>query len=795
MLVSTQDALTPAGEAITEGTARALLRYVDRAALDQLLAAFIGAVGLPAAVLGPNGGFVAGQVTRCPACAPDANGDVGQGPFQGSGISGWVRCQHGQASVVFPVSARTGERLASIAVGPVALSETDVDLLRRGLTARGGSDRAIRACLRAVTRSSADRVEAAARLLAQTLDTVVREAAIASENADLVATQLRANRELTVLYSVARALGSGIELQAVLQRLVDVVGEMLGSEVALVGLIEEDELVTTASRGLLTFEARNGRLKVGEGLAGRVAATGAPLTCRDMQEDPREYLTAINSREQLHAFAGVPLMLNGSTVGVLAVYRRVPHTYPESELQLLAHIADQAAVAMERTRLYEQERHTIGELRALHTQIETQHRTLERATTVHDQLTALVLQDAGLDAIVDALARSLEAPVVVQDRFLHLLAYGPREEEEPDGFTAWAPNTALADGEVRRLFDAARESRRPVAIPAAPEVGLDDPRIVAPVVVGGDLLGFLSVIERERTLAEPDLLAMGHATTVIALEMMKQRTRAEVERRLRGELLEELVAGEFHDAEAIQRRAAYLGYDLTKPHALLLLTADEPAASPLTAPRQSRVSPAAVISDLIEERGNGSMVLPRGEGTFVSIPLGEGTPAEAREIAESLRGIAASRVGAHVTGGMGRICQSPEDFAVAASEAKRAIALASALGAADRVVAFEDLGVYRLLGDLPRPSDALRFSDDLLGPLAAYDADHGANLLPTLEAYLAANGVLQRAAAAMSVHVNTLTYRLQKIRDLTGVDFNDSDARLGLHLAVKIRQAVQLTVG
>ena len=169
--------------------------------------------------------------------------------------------------------------------------------------------------------------------------------------------------------------------------------------------------------------------------------------------------------------------------------------------------------------------------------------------------------------------------------------------------------------------------------------------------------------------------------------------------------------------------------------------------------------------------------------------------AEARGFAETLR-IDASRLGAaRVTAGIGRICQRPEDFSVSATEAWRAVALSAALGAVDRITAFEDLGVYRILIDLPRPSDALHFADDLLGPLESYDTEHNANLVTTLEAYLAANGVLQRAAAAMSVHVNTLTYRLQRIRELTGVDMNDSDARLGLHLAVKIRQAVRLSIG
>lgn len=786
-------------EQIAGQPARTLLRYLDRSALDELCAAFEDAVGLPAAVLGPDGVLIAGSVARCPACSlretpiPAAH----RAGRAATSISGWVRCGHGVSSIVAPISSRTGERLASVMVGPLVRSRADRDQLREALIARQKPGSRLDALLATVERDAANRAEPAARLLAQTFDTILREAAIASENAALVVTQRQANRELTVLYSVMRALGSGLELNAILQQLVDVVAESVDSDVAMVGLIEGGELVTVASHGFLTLEAEQGRLRIGEGLAGRVAATGRPMTCRDMQEDPREYHTAINSREQLHAFAGVPLRLQGETAGVLALYRRTPYESPESELRLLAHIADQAAVAMERAHLHEQKRLASGELRLLHGQVASQHQALERATAVHDRLTHLVLQDAGLDAIAGSLARLLEATVAIEDQFHQLLACGVYDPPpgEP-GETIWTPPEALHDPSVVRLFASARTSRRPVSFPALPHLGMMHPRRVAPVIVGGDLLGYLSVSEREAPLDETDMLALGHATTVVALEMMKQRTRAEVERRLRGELLEELIAGEVQDPAGLRRRAAYLGYNLAAPHALLVVVPVDPVDTAVhPVPRSVRTSLAEVVQDLAATLGDGAMLTSRVDGIVLALPMCEGTAKAARGIAESLKREAARRGAASITVGIGRVCASPHDFSAACAEARRAIDLANSLGMANRVVSFEDLGVYRLLLDLPRPTEAVRLAEDLLAPLDEYDRRHGTHLIATLEAFLAANGVLQRAAANMAVHVNTLTYRLQRIRDLTGIDLDDSDARLEAHLAVKIRHVITHAVG
>ncbi|MFN8591871.1 MAG: GAF domain-containing protein [Thermomicrobiales bacterium] len=772
-------------------SARALLRYVDRAALDELTAAFVDAVDLPTALVSASGDPITALPRGCPMCNQAPVQESWPRTIPPAGSSGWVRCRHGLSCLRVPISARAGGVIAWITIGPLAVSDADYLLLQREMSKLGPSETVTRSQLKAVRRSTSQRVESSARLFARTLETIVREAAIASDNADLVATQRQANRELSVLYAVARALGAGTELRSILQKLVEVVVDQMGSDVALVGLVEDGDLVTVASYGLLTFEAKHGRLKVGEGLAGRVAAAGTPLTCDDMQEDPRQYLTAINSREQLHAFAGVPLTLQGSTVGVLAVYRRVPYTFLDSERQLLSHIADQAAVAMERARLYDQERTAIGELRTLHAQVERQHRALERATAVHDQLTQMVLENAGLEAIVDALARLLESTVLVEDQFQHVLAQGAQDQEKRARSSPPSRDSARKHVDWERAITTASDSRRPVAFPMAPDRDDSHPGVVAPVIVGGDLLGYLSVLENNRALEEQDLLAIGHASTVIALEMMKQRTRAEVERRLRGELLEVLLSDGVRDGDAVQRRAAYLGYNLASPHTLMFVAAEHPASESQQAGRGSRHSLADILEDLVNLQGRGgALTLARADGAILAVPLQNGTLAEAHAIAQTLQRDARLRKGIPLQLAIGRICRSPADFAISSAEAKRALDFARSFDRAEQILSFEELGVCRLLLDLPRASDAVRFANELLSPLEQYDAEHRTELLPTLDAYLAANGVQQRAAAALGIHVNTLGYRLQRIREVARIDLENSESRLELHLALKIHQTM-----
>ena len=100
---------------------------------------------------------------------------------------------------------------------------------------------------------------------------------------------------------------------------------------------------------------------------------------------------------------------------------------------------------------------------------------------------------------------------------------------------------------------------------------------------------------------------------------------------------------------------------------------------------------------------------------------------------------------------------------------------------------FEQLGTYRLLLSMTEP-DALRaFTDALLAPLDAYDADHGGELLASLQAFLQHNARWETAASQLYVHRHTLRYRMRKVEELTGRDLTNSFDRMEFWLALRAR--------
>ncbi len=106
----------------------------------------------------------------------------------------------------------------------------------------------------------------------------------------------------------------------------------------------------------------------------------------------------------------------------------------------------------------------------------------------------------------------------------------------------------------------------------------------------------------------------------------------------------------------------------------------------------------------------------------------------------------------------------------------------------EQVVTIEQLGSLWLLNLLPRDETVTSFVGRFLSPLKLYDQEHGSSLMRTLEAYLDSNSSTKVTAQILFTHYNTVTYRIEKIQSLLGVDIEDSNTRLQLQIALKLDQ-------
>ncbi|WP_301859704.1 PucR family transcriptional regulator ligand-binding domain-containing protein [uncultured Megasphaera sp.] len=134
--------------------------------------------------------------------------------------------------------------------------------------------------------------------------------------------------------------------------------------------------------------------------------------------------------------------------------------------------------------------------------------------------------------------------------------------------------------------------------------------------------------------------------------------------------------------------------------------------------------------------------------------------------------------------GYGMTVPSLQELPVSYRQAVCAAFWAAATG--KKQCRFADLGVYALLFSQSHPMAMETLYQQTLGPVLAYDEQYGRELFPTLEAYLRHSGSIQAVAAELCVHRNTVSYRVQKIKELLHCDLSDEQTRFTYLLACHI---------
>jgi putative methionine-R-sulfoxide reductase with GAF domain len=159
------------------------------------------------------------------------------------------------------------------------------------------------------------------------------------------------------LLAVTDAALSQLDIDDLLTELTARTRDLIGTDTATILLLEPPgrELVATAATGLEEEVRQGARVPLGEGFAGRIAATGEPLVIDRV--DRTTVVNPILVDEHLAVMAGVPLSFAGRIVGVLHVGSRTRRVFTDSDIDLLRMVADRAAMAAE-ARLSRVERQT-----------------------------------------------------------------------------------------------------------------------------------------------------------------------------------------------------------------------------------------------------------------------------------------------------------------------------------------------------------------------------------------------------------------------------------------------------
>lgn len=481
--------------------------------------------------------------------------------------------------------------------------------------------------------------------------------------------------------------------------------------------------------------------------------TGEVVMLEDIELVPEFSWGGVAHEQGYRALISVPLRRGGAVIGALNGYRTRPHRFDAAEVSLVSTLATQVAIALGTAQLRAQEQATIRELR--------------RAEEVHGLLMATALRGEGAAGVADALAELLGRAVLIEDVYGELLAQAGGQAGTPE----------LPAGIDDRL--------------RAGAVLTTNEHTVAGVVLDGAVVARIQVAHRLReapdALSALDIRAVEHAAVVTALELLRARTAAEVEQRLRGSLVADLLSADTTDTAAMSAfldRARRLGWDLSGDQTLITIRWPEPAR-PQGRPTAERV---LAVTDRFaaEVTPRPLAAVFRGDLVLICSTDGHGAAADlARRLVEALAGsVAVSVAGVSPTGA---VTDLPDAFRT----------LCGAMNLAGdatptTLIDMAEVTIDQLLLQLDDPQRLREFARAVLGRALDYDRTRQTELIRTARVHLEHSLDRRATANALHLHPNTVAQRIKRLEELTGLVLSRPRDLLQLTSALTVAQIAAL---
>ncbi len=373
--------------------------------------------------------------------------------------------------------------------------------------------------------------------------------------------------------------------------------------------------------------------------------------------------------------------------------------------------------------------------------LSAQGHRLERFLEIHQRFTPVVLSGGGTAEIASTLHSVLRCPIVVLDSGGNPIASVP----------GGADPASVQASDVRQ-----------------------------PILAGEHRYGEIVVLNNGGRIADDHLLALERASTAIAVRLAHSSAVGAEYERFAATTLEELIAGHGIDATSAAERAISLGWDLSRPRAVLLASIDPPTDRAVVPSALATIAAAARAT-----LGPDAIVWTRSTTIAALVAPATAAPGERRRIAEALRRELDLRLRAvMVSIGVGRRVNDASGLPNSYIEASRAVDVGRWAKGRHVTEVYDELGLERLLASTPT-DDLAEFVEQAIGGLVDHDRVHRSDLVATLAVWLETRNMAE-ASRRVHVHYNTFKNRLDRIEKIVGPFADDPVLALECEIAIYI---------
>ncbi len=398
---------------------------------------------------------------------------------------------------------------------------------------------------------------------------------------------------------------------------------------------------------------------------------------------------------------------------------------------------------------------------------------------VQDRFTELVIAGEGLEGIIRVLEELILNPVVIYNRKFQTLA---TTDEKVVKFGEVQDSSQRENLNAKLYY-----YRQKVVLP-----DLDNllaTQVVIPIQQLNQINAYLVVVEKNNKLSDMEFIILENASTVISLELVKRFAIGEVELKFKYDLLDSLVSGSFH-LDTVLERASLMGWDLRGSFCVVLMEFGN--INDYLKDKRNRgtfISDIGItVSNNVNEFTRHFMRI-KSDSLYIIWPTGTKDEAkikqDIRKAAQKIKAIFHNKYKKlELYTGVGSIVPSIQEVAKSYEEAQNALNFGKMTN--EEITIFSELGIMRLLCKFSEYDDLEEFIPKSIHQLLNYDRENNMSLLSTLEVFLKTNSNATQTAKELFVHYKTVLYRLEKIKEISGMDLSNNKDRLEAELGLKI---------
>jgi len=593
-------------------------------------------------------------------------------------------------------------------------------------------------------------------------------------------------QRLNALLNAAQTLSSSLKIEEILDSMIQEIRNIMDlTDAILIFLYDEEQgaLVPYRTYGILASKAAALRIVPGETIAGKVFETKHSIllpTCETSRQamstmssqNLKAYQDSLGAPIYPESIICAPMLYRDKCLGVITIDRFIPDTpYTEVDAQIFESVANLAGAAIANSQMYQQ--------------LNLAHEQLSHSVAINKTLAVASLRGQGLKQVCETLSEMLACHIAIYNENLELVSYNHDFRWHVKDFSQEL-QSLLPQFPVS--VSSLKPSRCTLSGLSAYIVPISDGLLFSGYAVyAGFPASSFSLIENVNEISG----------LLLAIELMRLEREQQLKEEFIGESLNALLEG--HSDEQVLSRLQKLSPTLNQGnHVIVIMELSLPDRSGM--PDSNELMALKRLQRILIHRI--SFHNPRPIYTYKDKDLIALYPFPAsvsgQKIYQTIQAfykelqasLPLKDFGFFVS--CGRVAKCLDELPQSLTDARLGLQYLDTVSGQRQIIFFHQLGIRKLLFQHSR-EELQGYVQDILSPVLLHDENHHSDFIKTLEVFTQHQRSVKDTIAALSIHKNTLNYRLKKIRELLSMDSVTGPSWSDIELALDIKAYLEET--